>query len=238
MMALAPLPAEAAAQTSAPPPQAAEAPHPRAVAMALLFIPRTLLEEVAVRGGKRGFFASMSKGAGGRELEQRYPGITAALWAAAEPEVRRAMVEEHPQYLDRIASVYSSRLTPAELEALYQFYSTPTGRKMLGQIHRGMAPDAMMEEVLRTGELSPTAMQAAVAAESRKFIATLTMEDRAAILGVMRSVPKAKMERLNADLIESLLQWVDKTTEQLSARLQPRIMRVAELYMREHPPKN
>jgi len=228
----------AEAQSPAPPPQAAEAPQPRAVAMALLFIPKALLEKVAVRGGKRGFYASMAADAGGREMEQTYPGITAALWAAAEPEVRRAMTEQHPQYVDLIASIYSSRLTPAELEALLQFYSTPTGRKILDQIQRGMVPDAIYEEALRTGQLSQTAMQAAIDAESRKFSATLTPEDRAAIVGVMRAVPMAKMERLNAELIQSLLQWVDKTTAQLRARLEPIYGSAAERYMRDHPPKN
>ena len=237
LMALAPLPAEAAAQPSAPPPQAAEAPHPRAVAMALLFIPRALIEEVAVRGGKRGFYASIGADADGKEMEQTYPGITAALWAAAEPEVRRAMAEQHPQYVNLIASIYSSRLTPAELEALFQFYSTPTGRKMLAQIQRGMAPDAMIEDALRTGQLSESAMRAATEAESRKFIATLTAEDRAVIVGVMRAVPMTKMERLNAELIQSLLQWVDKTTAQLRTRLEPIYRSAAERYIRDHPAK-
>ena len=42
-----------------------------------------LIEEVAVRGGRRGFLASMNADAGLRQLEQTYPGITEALWSAS-----------------------------------------------------------------------------------------------------------------------------------------------------------
>jgi hypothetical protein len=109
---------------------------------------------------------------------------------------------------------------------------------MLEQLHRAMMPDEMVSETVRTGQVSGTAVEAMIAEETRKFIGTLTAQDRAAILVAMRSVPTAKMERLNAELIRSMVQWANKARPDLNARLQQLALPAADRYMREHPPKN
>jgi hypothetical protein len=218
--------------------QAEAAPHPRAVEITLLVIPKDLMEEVGVRGAKRGFFLAVETDPKAQEMERNYPGLWVAIWSAVEPELHTYMADEHPRFVNMVASLYSSRFTPAELDALYRFYTTPTGRKAIAQMRRGMIPDAMVAEAVRTGTISEASLQTEMTSRTKTAVDALTAADEPAIRTAMRAVPITKIEDLNKDLMQAMLQWANQPRPQLDARLQELMAPVVERYLREHPAKH
>lgn len=229
--------AQAAPAAPAAPAQAAT-PSPQALAMAQLFMPEELMEKVALRGAVRGMAAAARNDPAAREMEEKYPGISAAIWSAVEPEFRRFAREEHPNYLIVIASIYSSNLTPRELDALLALYSTPTGQKIIDQLHRAMLPDEVVAETVRTGEMPETAMRSAMAAQARKVYDSLTAEDRAVIVAAMRSIPMEKVQRVNSELTQAVMQWASKPRPELDERIRQLVEPVVQRFVKEHPARS
>ena len=232
-------PVASAAQQPGPE-SAAAAPHPHASAIAEIMIPLDKAVEAAVAVGKRAFFEMFRSNPEIAEMEQSFPGIAAALWPEIEPELRRATIEGHPAYMNMVASFYSARFTPAELEALRTLYSTPTGKKLIGAIHGDRGSNAIVDEVVRNPDapVSQGAAEEAIRAKTDRLATLLTREDEAPILAALRVIPEAKMTRVNAELVKLLVDWMNRPTPELDARLQAVMERTMERYLEEHPPKD
>jgi hypothetical protein len=232
-------PVASAAQQPGPE-SAAAAPHPHASAIAEIMLPLDKTVEAAIATGKRAFFEMFRSNPEIAEMEQSFPGIAAALWPEIEPELRRATIEGHPAYMNMVASFYSARFTPAELEALRTLYSTPTGAKMMGSIHGDTGPNAIVDEVIRNPDapVSHGAAEEMIRAKTERMVALLTEEDEAPLLAALRVVPEAKMIRANADLVKLLVEWMNKPTPELDARLQAIMEKTVERFLAEQPPKD
>jgi hypothetical protein len=174
------------------------------------------------------------------EAESALPGISAALWPVLEPEIRQFTRDEHPGYLNMVASFYTSRFTPDELKALHALYASPTGTKIIGALYGSARPDALVEEMIRSPEapISQSATSEAISQMTDRLVGLITEEDQPALLAALRVVPQAKLDRANRDLTQLVVQWLNKPTPELDARLDVLMEKAVARYMADHPPKH
>ena len=234
-------PATAIAPESDPQPDTKlVAPHPEALAIAGLMLPLETAVDASARVAKQAFFEMFKKNAEMAELESEMPDISAALWSVLEPEIRRFTREEHPGYLNMVASFYTSRFTPDELGALHAFYATPTGKKIISALYRDAGSSAIVEEMIQSPgtPVSEAAAKETMREESDRLVGIFTKEDEASIQTALRIVPMAKLERANAELIELVVQWMNKPTPELDARIDAVMEKAMTRYMAKHPPKD
>lgn len=216
------------------------APHPDALEIAGLMLPVETAVEASVRVGKQAFFDMFRQNAEATEMERELPGIAAALWPALEPELRQFTREEHPGFLNTVATFYTSRFTPDELKALHTLYASPTGKKMIGAVYRNAVSNAIVEEMIQSpgAPVSQTAAREAIRQETGKLVDLLTNEDEARIQAAFRVIPMAKLERANGELAEVMVQWLNRPSPELDARLDAVMGKAMARYIAEHPPKN
>jgi hypothetical protein len=231
------VPGLAQAQAAPAAPARAAAVSPRAMAIARLLIPLDVSTEAAMREGRKAYFKAAGSDPGLVELEREYPGLAAALWPVLEQEIRRAIVEEHPLYLDMVAAFLASRLEPVELDAMHAFYSGPAGERIIAEMYRGLNVDGMMAEMISTGgqSVSAATVQSTMSSESRRLSATLRPEDLSAVQALLRAIPPARLGPFNADLQRKMVEWINKPTPELDARIDRIVGAWMERYMREHP---
>jgi hypothetical protein len=233
--------APAAAQTApARAPPVAVAPHPRALEIAELMLPMDQVVDAAARVARRGYFMAFESNENLAALGRSYPGMAEALWPLFEAEVRKGTAEEHPAYMNLVASFYSSRFTPSELEALRDFYSGPTGLKMIGSMYRTARFDAVVDNIVRSPDapISQSSLDEAKRVEAGRLVESFTAEDRARLMALARSVPKEKMDRANAELGPVILAWMNRPTPELDARFEKVLGSAMDRYIAEHPAKD
>jgi hypothetical protein len=231
--------AAAAPEPSNQAPANAVLPHPDALAIAGLMLPVEAAVEASVRIGKQAFLQMFKSNPEIAELESALPGISDALWPALEPEIRRFTKEEHPGYLNMVASFYTSRFTPDELKALHTLYATPTGTKIINAMYSDARPGPMIEEMIRApdAQVSVAAANETMREQTGRLVQLLTKEDQAPIQAALQVVPLAKLERANAALSELVVQWLNRPTPELDARVDAAMEKAMTRYMAEHPPK-
>jgi hypothetical protein len=73
--------------------------------------------------------------------------------------------------------------------------------------------------------------------QTGRLVQLLTKEDQAPIQAALQVVPLAKLERANAALSELVVQWLNRPTPELDARVDAAMEKAMTRYMAEHPPK-
>lgn len=215
----------AAAPLLAPPPAAAfqaEAPPADALALARLVTPPETYVEMAVKGGRTGFLGGSEADPDAKALEQRYPGIYADAWKALEPEMRRMAIAAQPAFERRLAALYARLLTPAELTGLRAFYASPTGRKLIRVMHANLDMAPMLDDAVSRpdAQVSAEALAAAQAEAKRKALAALTSDDEAALAGLARLMPLAKLQSVAAAVQKFTLETINEPQPEAEARMQ------------------
>jgi|GEM_PF-2739461 len=238
--------AQAQAAVSAPapapalPPAQAPAFSPRAMAIARMIVPLDVSTEATMREAKKAFFITARTDPGMVDLEKSYPGIAAALWPVVEQEIRKASVEEHGPYLEGLAAFMTSRLAPAELDAMHAFYASATGQRVIAEMFRGINVDGMMAEIISTGgqSVSAAAIESTLSTEARRVAGTLRPEDMPALQTLLRGISEAKLMAFNADLRRFMVEWINKPTPELDARIAKVVDEWMLQYMIEHPARD
>lgn len=230
--------ASARAGSSAP----AQAPaiSPRAMAIARMIVPLELSTETSVREAKKAYFMTAGTDAGMVRLERSYPGIADALWPVVEQELRKASVEQHQPYLDSIAAFLTSRLEPAEIEAMHTFWASATGQRAIAEMYRGANIDGMMSEMIATGgqSVSAATINSTMTEATRRLAGTLGPEDLPALQALLRGIDEAKLAAFNADLRRFMVEWINRPTPELDARIDKVVEAWMKRYMSEHPARD
>ena len=159
----------------------------RALILAKLIVPEDLVLEREMALAKQAYQAAIQANSEARRLEAAHPGLYAAAWAEAAPELRRLASEGKPRLWASLAAGLEPLLTADETEALIGFYSTSVGRKIvrLGFETVNSYPDD-------SRPAAPADVQALVGREFDTF----TSEDEAALLAVRRVVGGDKVKTI------------------------------------------
>lgn len=127
-----------AAAPSAATPALAPAPIPdNALRLSRLLNPSGKLIDVAMRGFDVGVHAALQNNPEDAAIYDRNPGLLDAIVAAGKPIVRRHVEAAVPVHQRKFAEFYARKFSPAEIEQLLAFYSTPTGKKVIEGMYAG-----------------------------------------------------------------------------------------------------
>ena len=234
-LAAAALAAPAYAQAPAAASPTAQEPSAEALALAQLIEPGGESVSVAVVAAKNGFMKLLSEDADARSLEEDYPGIYEAAWTAIEPVIRSSVEADTPKLWDKLARLYTARLTPQEIAGLRRFYSTPTGRKLLRtmQENADLMPIMQAAAESATSVVSAEAMQKAQAPGRAAAVRTLTPEDDAAVKQLSQSISLPKLYAIGAEVQRVTLAWMNEPDPELDARIEKVVEKEMTRFMAE-----
>jgi hypothetical protein len=131
---------------------------------------------------------------------------------AVGAEMTRILPRELPALRTRMSALLAREMTAPEIAETLRFFGTPTGRKMLAQIYRGI------------GESGATTEEQAQQAAMSALMASLTPEDYPALIAFTGSPAAAKLQSLNPRIKETSRAWA----LDFIARYQPVLVQVAE----------
>ena len=216
------LAAPAAAQPS-PPPDApvAQGVSADALALARLVEPAGESNVAALAAVKASFLQMLTSDPDAAALEADYPGIYAAVWDAMEPLMRESIDADTPKLWDKLARLYSERLSPTEIAALHRFYSSPTGRKMVQTVNEKANIAPLIEAMANSpdAEISAEVFRKAQAPGRAAAAADVTAEGEEALKELARSVPLPKLYRVGLEVQRITLAWMNEPDPELDARV-------------------
>ena len=172
---LAAVPAAAIAQPVA---QAAPQQQDKAAALAQIMGGPAILLPVELVFGKKSLEVGFA--AEDEALLKEHPGLIDHIWAAVEPEYRRASLAKNPALVASLAAMYRQRLTPKEIDGLHAFFGGASGQKLL----RGF-----------TAVLEAADPQSVSPPEN-----ALGPEDELAMRALMASIDQAKFQAVSAEV--------------------------------------
>jgi len=167
----------------------------------------------------------------------RYPGLLDAIISAGRVVLQKHVVARAPEAQRQIAQFYAQRFTPAEIDQLISFYSSPTGLKLVAGMYTGTNVKQLTDEFgaglekgLTEAQESDLKRRAAIQGQ-----AAFTPEDRKALIAFAATPLHAKLGRVRPEfhaLIQSI--FVDPTLDaELSEAVQPAV----NDYMAKHDTK-
>ncbi|ATW03220.1 DUF2059 domain-containing protein [Sphingorhabdus sp. YGSMI21] len=167
------------------------------------------------------------------ELEQEFPGIVAQFAEAMIPIVNGSSLERLPQLQARQAALYSKTFTDAELAVLIEFYSSPTGRKIVAQTQDAIDYEATMADMKQSPdyEFSAESTLADVRTAGAKISGQMDSQDLLVLAQLGRSglVPKLRDMALESHQITN--EWTSEYSPGEEAALEAVIGTIFEKRM-------
>jgi hypothetical protein len=214
-------------------PQAAatvKAPSQAAFELARIIAPANQMLEAELSIARRGFAMLPEADPEFAKLEKEHPGFVEVLWKGAEPELRKYMVVQLPRLHETLAKLYSSRLSEAEIDGLRQFYSSPTGQKLVMAMYANVDPAPLIQSFVKEERILEQAVAAAQADARAKAIQSLGEDDEAAFTRLSQVIALEKFKALGEDTQKLLVKWVNEPDPEFEARIEKVMEQVAERY--------
>ncbi|HEY0028058.1 MAG TPA: DUF2059 domain-containing protein [Allosphingosinicella sp.] len=193
-----------------------------ALALARLAEPAGDSTAAAMASAKKAFLKLLEEDADSASLEEEYPGISEAVWAAMEPVMRESIEADTPELWERLARLYTQRLTPQEIAGLSRFHASPAGRKMARTMQEKSDFTPIMEAAIASpeGEISAEAMVRAQAPGRAAAIRSITADDEGALKQLSQSISLPKLYALSAEVQRVTVEWMNEPDPALDARLE------------------
>jgi len=174
-----------------------------------------------------------------RQLEKEYPGIFAATWAAIEPQLRKSLGAENERYWAALEDLYISRLNEPEAQALLKFYRSPTGQKLIRNLHMNVDVMPIIPQVLNSnsGAVSADQMRAVTDAAKVKALQSLEADDMDSFQELSTGLSLQKLGEIGQATEKLTLEWVNKSDPEFDSRLEALMTKAMEDYMVKHPPR-
>lgn len=241
LLAAASLPALAGQTLAAP--QPAEAGQgvsdATAAALARVVAPLEIMVPAELEQARKAILALPTLDEEARQLEQEYPGLYAALWAAVEPEMRRSTEADYPSYWTALEQLYVARLTENEAQAVMTFFKSPTGQKLIRNMYGNFDAAPMLAEMAKSENytIDEKQMKAATDAAKAKAVEQIGPGDQADLWILMASIDLEKFKALGAETQKVTLDWVNKEDAEGEAKIGKIMEEAMKRYMAAHPPK-
>jgi hypothetical protein len=229
LLVLAAAPSSGSAQAQ---PAGQEETRADARALAELVSPAELYMGKELAVARQAFFAGLESDPDSKALEAEHPGISKALWAAVEPELRKSLLADLPGYRGVLARVYQQRLTAAEIAALRTFYATDVGRRLIRTMLTGLDAQPMIDEMIADpdGGISMQAATASIDAAKKKAVGQITDKDAPALMQLQRSMDLKKMNAVGVEIRRATLEWANAPDPELDALMEKTISEAARRF--------
>ena len=148
------------------------------------------------------------------ELEVKYPGVIDAMARASLPVVEAQLQRRLPLLWDRLSDLYLANFTVSELDQAANFYSSPTGRKVITGLRTQMKADAVGAELRKDprAAVSVGAVRRDVQATVPGILKTLTPKEQAALLAFSRTSTFSKIQSIGPQTQQLQITWTRETT--------------------------
>jgi hypothetical protein len=143
------------------------------------------------------------------EQEKKYPGLLAEIIRTAYPIVNRFDRKRLPELQKRQAQLYDQHLNQAELSTVTKFYASPTGQKMIEQMHLNIEGDAMIAEAKKSEDLnfSTEAVLSDIEATVPKMLRAFSAEDTRALIEFSQTSAFNKVKAMGPETQSIGLEW-------------------------------
>jgi len=210
-----------------------------AAALARVVAPIDLMVPIELEQARKAIIALPTLDNDAKQLEAEYPGIYAAVWSEAEPEMRRQSVANYPGYWAILEQIYVKRLTENEAQAVLRFFKSPTGQKLIRNMYSSVEAAPIFADMVKTDNYSfdEKQMQAITDAAKAKAVQQIGKEDHADLWILLTSIRLEKFKALGAETQKATLDWVNKEDAEGEEKLGKIMQAAMERYMDAHPPK-
>lgn len=209
-----------------------------AATLARTVAPADLMIPMEVEQARKAVLALPTVDEDAKQLEQEYPGLYAAVWVAAEPEMRRSTEAEFPQFWAALEQLYLSRLTEREAQAVLAFFRSPTGQKLLRNMLGSFDVTPLIGDMAKSKfKIDEQQMRSITDAAKAKAVQQIGPEDEASLLQLMASIDLEKFRAIGAETQKITLEWVNKEDPEGGEKLTKIMQAAMEEYMAAHPPK-
>lgn len=150
-----------------------------------------------------------------KTIEADYPGIGKELADAILPIVNRYMRQRLPQLQAQQAQLYADNFSAAELKTLIDFYTSPTGQKMIASMTSRIQPKAMMQEASQSEDFQFSAGAALkdIRDTVPGILSDLGEEDRETLVQFARSGVLPKLQALGPKTQAIAISWNQQYAE-------------------------
>lgn len=147
------------------------------------------------------------------QLEKAHPGIGVALAQAIIPITNRSMRERLPELQRRQALLYGATFSDAELATLTDFYSSPTGRKLIAAMFASLKPTAMVAEARTSPDftISSASVLSDIHATQKDIMAQMDANDQLELIKLGTSGLAARLKEMGTKTQALTLTWMNET---------------------------
>ncbi len=178
------------------------------------------------------FVAALQAEEGTARLEAEYPGILKAMWMAIMPETERQSGAELPRLWEKLATLYASKLSVAELDAASAFLGGPTGRKLVKMVNEGMlAPGLAAIMKSEDGSLSAADVASAKMAAAQKMANSISAAEEAQISAFASSPAGLKLQEIAPQVNAISLEWANAKDPEGDDRIDALMEKAVEDFM-------
>jgi post-segregation antitoxin (ccd killing protein) len=197
------------------------APSEEALSLAEVAVPRELYLAREMDTARRALLGTLAQNPDMAAFEAEHPGLSKAIWAAAEPETRRYAEAALPEFRALLAAVYQRRLSAAEMRGLRTFFTTPTGRKIVSAMYAPVNVDGMVGDFARDPDAKISQKTADGLEREAKARAgsAVTAEDAPALAELTRTISLAKLGSLGDEVKQVTLEWVNRPDPEFEAKI-------------------
>lgn len=208
-----------------------------AAALARAVAPLELGVATEIEQARKAILALPTVDEDAKQLEQEYPGLYAALWAAVEPEVRQSSAAGYPGYWAELEKMYIARLTESEAQAVLTFFKSPTGQKLVRNMYGNVDAAPLMAEMAKSDDyaVNEKRMKALVDSAKAKTVKEIGAEDQADLWILMTSIDLKKFQALGAETQKVTLEWVNRPDPEGEERIGKIMEEAMQRYMEAHP---
>lgn len=210
----------------APPAHSAEI-APRALELARIIAPASLLVEKEIAEARRGFDSSIADSPQARAAEAAYPGLYAYVWRETVPLMRALSQASQEALHGKLAAMLAARLTLDETEALIGYYSSPLGQ-------RGLRASIAGIRVQPDGQ-APALTPGLAERVAKDIGASMTAADEAAAIELSRHIAIEKFRAIGTEVQRIELESVVEGEPRIQAAVGAAVQQAIKRYMAAHP---
>lgn len=162
------------------------------------------------------------------ELEKDMPGFMLALGREILPIANRSMRERLGELHRRQAALYVATFTPSELDVLIQFYSSPTGTKLISVLMAKVKPTAMIAEAAKSEEFKfgEQAVLKDIHATLPDVLRSMTKEDQIVLMRFAQTSAGPKIRAIAPQTQKIAIDWMNEEAPWEAAAIDEAVARV------------
>lgn len=165
-------------------------------------------------------------------MEKEYPGLVKACVEAMRPVLIRYTRASLPELWDRLAVLFATEMTEAELRAAIAFYRSPTGAKMLKVMEEQVDYGPLLTDMAKSGnyDVSPEALSRTARAGAQHLYTELSEEQRDEAARFAASPAGRKVVVLVPRVMAIHAEWSNESDPEFEAELEKVLVETVEKF--------